>query len=86
MRLPCMNSDTCWARAKAGVRLDKEHGAWAWAKTNALTWTDAMENTLRKSVLSYLDWAKRHRNAKCPDKHPLHDLLAPDHLGNISRA
>jgi hypothetical protein len=55
---------------QSGARLDKEVGAWEWARANAVVWTDAMQRQMEKRLCSYLRWADRSKQAKRP---------APDH-------
>lgn len=60
-----------------GSRLDKEVGAWEWAKANAIEWTEPMDATMRKLLRSYLAWAARSKQAKRPaPDHPIHALAA----------
>jgi len=58
-------------------RLEKEVGAWEWAKAHALVWTDRMDARLHKSLLSYLRWALRRRGnvIKPTDDHVIWTLL-----------
>ena len=59
-----------------GVRLDKEVGAWEWAREHALEWTDQMEAKMRKCLRSYLEWSQRSRQPKrATDDHPIHAML-----------
>lgn len=62
---------------QSGTRLDKEVGAWEWARANAIEWTDAMEKTMQDSLQSYLKWAARSRQAKRAEAdHPIHSMVA----------
>ncbi|AJF08250.1 hypothetical protein GSUB_17345 (plasmid) [Geoalkalibacter subterraneus] len=60
---------------QGGTRLDKEYGAWCWAKKNAATWSHTMENAMRKRLRNYIDRARNHKTAKCPENHPIFSLL-----------
>lgn len=60
---------------QSGTRLEREAGAWHWARNNALFWTGSMEKKLLKSLGSYIQWAKRHKTAKYPSPmHPFWDI------------
>lgn len=60
---------------QSGVRLDKEVGAWEWAKGNALVWTWPMEEAMRRRLQSYLSWARRSKQAKAPSiEHPIYAM------------
>ncbi len=60
---------------QSGNRLDKEVGAWEWAKANATEWTAAMDATMQRSLRSYLAWAERSKQAKRPGAdHPIHAM------------
>lgn len=57
------------------TRLDKEVGAWEWAQSNALEWTDAMSAKRAVCLLSYLAKAARSPRMKQPAAdHPIHML------------
>jgi len=47
-------------------RLIAEAGAWLWARQHALEWNDQMESKLRKSLTSYLKWARLRQHRKRP--------------------
>jgi CRISPR/Cas system-associated endonuclease Cas3-HD len=51
---------------QSGRRLDKEVGAWLWAKANALEWRKPMKRTLKNRLNSYLRWCQRRRGAWIP--------------------
>jgi hypothetical protein len=54
------------------LRIDKEVAAWEWAKTNALTWTPAMQNTAVRLLGRYVAWSRRSLVAKAPGPdHPV---------------
>lgn len=46
-----------------GTRLDREVQAWTWARSNAATWDDRMENKRGASLRSYVRWAERRQAA-----------------------
>ena len=49
-----------------GYRLEKEVGAWLWAKDNAIIWNKPMIKTLKHRLTSYLKWCKRRRGVWVP--------------------
>jgi len=51
---------------RSGRRLDKEVQAWEWAIENAIEWTDAMNEHMKKCLRSYLSWCQRRRGAWIP--------------------
>lgn len=60
-----------------GRRLDKEVGAWLWAKANAIEWRKPMKRTLKTRLASYLRWCQRRRGAWIPPvNHPAWKLAA----------
>jgi hypothetical protein len=60
---------------QSGSRLDKEVGAWEYAMDKAIEWTPTMNATMSKSLLSYLRWANRSKQAKRPHSdHPIFTL------------
>lgn len=68
---------------QTGTRLCKEVGAWEWARANARVWTDAMDATMRKALLSYLKWAERSKQAKrASPAHPIYALV--DHQSAVA--
>lgn len=58
-------------------RLEKEVGAWEWAKAHAMAWTDAMDDRMQTFLLSYLRWSLRRRGnvVKPTDDHVIWSLL-----------
>ncbi len=60
-----------------GTRLDKEVGAWEWAKANAIGWNDGMEEAMRSRLGWYLRKVRRspHMKQAAPD-HPIHAMVA----------
>lgn len=56
-------------------RLDREVGAWEWAKANAKEWTPAMEYKMQRCLKSYLEWSYRRKGVKLADAdHPIHAM------------
>ncbi len=49
-----------------GRRLEKEVGAWLWARSNALSWRKPMKNAMKRRLASYLAWCRRRRGAWIP--------------------
>lgn len=62
---------------QSGTRLDKEVGAWEWAKANAIEWSEPMDATMRRLLRTYIAWSERSKQAKRPTPdHPIHALAA----------
>lgn len=47
-----------------GARLEKEAGAWLWARNHAALWTPLMQEQMVKSLRSYLRWAQRNQDRR----------------------
>lgn len=63
---------------QSGCRLDKEVGAWEWAQSSAIEWTDAMAALMRKGLQSYLRKAERSpRMKRASADHPIHAMATP---------
>lgn len=50
------------------TRLEKEAGAWLWAKANATEWTEPMQKKMVQCLKSYARWSERHMTMKAPPK------------------
>ena len=58
-----------------GVRLEKELGAWEWAKENAFEWSDTMNKKCQTCLQSYIVWALRSKKAKrLSGDHPIYAM------------
>jgi len=63
-------------KRQSGNRIDKEVGAWEWAKTNAIEWTPVMTKTMTRCLSSYLRWTQRSKRAVKPESgHPVYALI-----------
>ena len=61
---------------QCGKRIDKETGAWEWARANAIRWTPRMTATMRTCLMSYVNKINRSpRMTRPDDDHPVHALL-----------
>jgi uncharacterized protein YjaZ len=47
-----------------GHRLEREAGAWIWARNNACEWTARMDAKMRRCLGSYLNWAQRDKHVR----------------------
>jgi hypothetical protein len=49
-----------------GRKLEKETGAWLWARENAIEWSDDMERRMHYALGTYFAWAERDARAWIP--------------------
>lgn len=59
--------------------LDREVGAWEWAREHAIEWTSAMNEKMQKCLQSYLRKAERSPRMRKPDvTHSIFGMIGND--------
>lgn len=82
IKVPAVRSATTYALAlheighvvgkQTGYRLNREYQAWEWAIGNAMAWSPAMAEKMRKSLATYVAWCQRRRGVTVPPSdHPV---------------